>query len=184
MRRKLADLAETTCSIARALAELGDTWAIMVLRDAFRGSKRFDEFASKLGIATNILSERLRQLTEAGILEKVAYSAHPPRYEYVLTRKGRDLHPIFIALTRWGDTYLATDARRPPLTYIHRACGHAGTPELVCPGCGEHVSDDVYSVPTENVPAEKARLRRLNRVDVVRAARGVAAPRRGSTETP
>jgi DNA-binding HxlR family transcriptional regulator len=159
MRRKLADLAETPCSIARALAELGDAWAIMVLRDAFRGSKRFDDFASKLGIATNTLSERLRQLTEAGILERIAYSAHPPRYEYVLTRKGRDLHPIFIALTRWGDTYLAEDAR-PPLTYIHRPCGHAGTPELVCRGCGERVRDDVFSVPTESVPAEKARLRR------------------------
>jgi DNA-binding HxlR family transcriptional regulator len=159
MRRKLADLAETRCSIARTLAVLGDVWAIMVLRDAFRGSKRFDEFESKLGIATNTLSERLRQLTEAGILEKVAYSAHPPRYEYILTSKGRDLQPIFIALTRWGDTYLADDGR-PPLTYLHRSCGHAGTPELVCPGCGEHVTDDVYSVPTESVPAEKARLRR------------------------
>jgi DNA-binding HxlR family transcriptional regulator len=159
MRRKLADLADAPCSIGRAIAELGDVWAIMVLRDAFRGSKRFDDFANKLGIATNILSERLRQLTEAGIFEKVAYSAHPPRYEYVLTRKGRDLQPIFIALTRWGDTYLADDSR-PPLTYIHRSCGHAGTPDLVCLGCGEKVGDDVYSVPTESVPAEKARLRR------------------------
>jgi DNA-binding HxlR family transcriptional regulator len=163
MGRKLAGLAETPCSIARALGVLGDVWAIMVLRDAFRGSKRFDEFESKLGIATNILSERLRQLTEAGILEKVAYSAHPPRYEYLLTRKGRDLHPILIALTRWGDTYLAEDAARPPLTYMHRSCGHAGTPELVCPGCGEPVGDDVYSVPTKSVRAEKARLRRQAR---------------------
>jgi DNA-binding HxlR family transcriptional regulator len=162
MPRKLAGLAEMRCSIARSLAELGDVWAIMVLRDAFRGSKRFDEFASKLGIATNILSERLRQLTDAGILEKIAYSEHPPRYEYVLTRKGLDLQPIFIALTRWGDTYLADDAR-PPLTYIHRPCGHAGTPDLVCPGCGERVGDDVYSVPTESVPAEKARVRRIKR---------------------
>jgi DNA-binding HxlR family transcriptional regulator len=183
MRRKLADLAESPCSIARSLAELGDAWALMVLRDAFRGSKRFDEFASKLGIATNVLSERLRQLTEAGILEKVAYSAHPPRYEYVLTQKGRDLQPVFIALTRWGDAYLAAGAR-PPQTYLHRACGHAGTPELVCSGCGECVQDDVYSVPTEIVPAEKARLRRLNRAGAVRAARGGAAPRRGNTGTP
>ena len=155
----------------------------MVLRDAFRGSKRFDEFASKLGIATNVLSERLRQLTDAGILEKIAYSAHPPRYEYVLTQKGRDLQPVLMALTRWGDTYLAHDAR-PPQTYMHRGCGHAGTPELVCSGCGERVNDDVYTVPTENVPAEKARLRRLKRADVIRGARGAAAPRRGSMETP
>jgi DNA-binding HxlR family transcriptional regulator len=183
MRRKLADLAESSCSIARSLAELGDAWAIMVLRDAFRGSKRFDEFASKLGIATNVLSERLRQLTDAGILEKIAYSAHPPRYEYVLTQKGRDLQPVLMALTRWGDTYLAHDGR-PPQTYMHRVCGHAGTPELVCSGCGERVNDDVYTVPTENVPAEKARLRRLKRADVIRGARGAAAPRRGSMETP
>src|ERR1700749_1124821 len=129
MRRKQEDLAGMPCSIARTLAQLGDVWTLMVLREAFQGSKRFDDFVVNLGIATNVLSRLLRQLCDAGILEKAEYNAHPPRFEYLLTQKGRDLLPALMMLASWGDKYLAEDYA--PREWVHEACGHVGLPALV-----------------------------------------------------
>jgi DNA-binding HxlR family transcriptional regulator len=110
-------------AIARTLAVIGDRWTLLILRDVFRGRRRFDELRTELGIARPVLSDRLRKLVEAGLLEKVPYQQRPPRYEYRLTAMGLELSPALVALMRWGDRWLATgdDARSTVL--FHGPCG-------------------------------------------------------------
>lgn len=98
-------LSSGTCSIARSLALVGDTWSVLILRDASRGMTQFDQFRTSLGIAPNILSRRLKGLTEAGVLEKRRYSERPPRDEYVLTQAGCEFLPIMAAMGEWGRRY-------------------------------------------------------------------------------
>lgn len=124
------------CSVARTLAVIGDAWTLLVIRDAFRGVTRFDEFQADLGIARNVLSHRLRLLVREGILERRQYSQHPPRFEYRLTPKGRDLYPIILSLLRWGDRW-AAGPDGPPLLLVHAPCGKATHGVLVCEQCGE-----------------------------------------------
>jgi DNA-binding HxlR family transcriptional regulator len=95
------------CPVARALDTVGEWWSILILRDAFQGTTRFDEFAQNLGIAPNILSRRLAHLTETGMFVRRRYSERPPRYEYVLTAKARDFFPVVAALLAWGNRHLA-----------------------------------------------------------------------------
>lgn len=124
------------CSIARTLAIVGERWTMLVLRDAFNGVRRFDDFLASLGIARNILADRLHTLVEHGILERRPYQQRPVRHEYRLTEKGRDLFPVLIALMQWGDRYLA-GAAGPPYIVSHRACGHEAIPAVLCPACGD-----------------------------------------------
>jgi DNA-binding HxlR family transcriptional regulator len=98
-------LSSGTCAISRGLAFVGDTWSALILRDASLGLTQFDQFRTSLGIAPNILSRRLKSLTEAGVLEKRRYSDRPPRDEYVLTQAGRDFLPILAAMGEWGRRY-------------------------------------------------------------------------------
>ena len=127
---------EAPCSIARALGVVGERWTLLILREIFMGSGRFDEIRSALGISRNVLSARLEGLVRQRVLEKVAYQDRPVRFEYRLTGKGRDLYPVLLSLLRWGDRWLnAGDS--PPLTLIHRGCGKAIHGELVCDHCGE-----------------------------------------------
>ena len=93
------------CATARTLDVIGDWWSILILRDAFHGKTRFDQFQTNLGIAPNILSRRLRKLVEAGLLTKVRYSPHPPRDEYRLTPVGEDFRPVLRALLVWSNTH-------------------------------------------------------------------------------
>jgi DNA-binding HxlR family transcriptional regulator len=95
------------CPVARSLECIGEWWSILILRDAFQGLTRFDEFEKSLGIAPNILSRRLRHLTESGLFERRLYNARPPRHDYVLTEKGRDLFPVVMAIFAWGNKHLA-----------------------------------------------------------------------------
>jgi DNA-binding HxlR family transcriptional regulator len=97
----------TECPAARALETVGEWWSILILRDAFQGMTRFDEFEASLGIAPNILTRRLRHLTDAGMFSRRRYCERPPRYEYVLTPKGRDFFPVLAALFAWGNRHLA-----------------------------------------------------------------------------
>jgi DNA-binding HxlR family transcriptional regulator len=97
----------TECPAARALETVGEWWSILILRDAFQGMTRFDEFEQSLGIAPNILSRRLAHLVEAGMFIRRRYSDRPPRYEYVLTQKARDFFPVLVALFAWGNKHLA-----------------------------------------------------------------------------
>jgi len=100
-----------TCSIARALELVGERWTLLIIRDAFLGLRRFDQFQDSLGVARNVLTNRLNRLVEEGILERTAYSERPPRFEYRLTEKGRDLGVALLALMQWGDRHLS---EKPP----------------------------------------------------------------------
>jgi DNA-binding HxlR family transcriptional regulator len=101
------DFADQPCPVARAMAVLGERWAILILREAFSGATRFDQFERRLGIAPNILAARLRGLVEHGVLEKVPAGEGTARHEYRLTEKGRDVFPAYLALKRWGDRWMA-----------------------------------------------------------------------------
>src|SRR5689334_6338596 len=130
--------AQQNCSIARPLSILGERWSLLVMREVSLGRRRFDEMQEELGIATNVLSQRLSTLVDEGILEKQRYSDHPARFEYRLTEKGRDVVPILLAFLRWGDRYTAGKAG-PPVETIHATCGHAFHMVPTCSHCGEVV---------------------------------------------
>src|SRR6266508_1887958 len=112
---------EMDCSIARTLAIVGERWTLLILRDAFRGARRFDDFLQRLPIARNVLADRLNTLVTHGIMERLPYQERPVRYEYRLTPKGVDLSTTLTALMQWGDHYLAGEAG-PPSLVLHRAC--------------------------------------------------------------
>ncbi len=99
---KKASFQPMPCPVARALEHIGDGWSLLVLRDAFYGLRRFDEFQRSLGIATNTLTRRLTDLVTAGLLERRPYQSNPPRFEYLLTEAGRDLRPVILTLMAWG----------------------------------------------------------------------------------
>ena len=114
-------LAEARCPIARSLDVVGEWWSILILRDAFRGVRRFDDFQASLGIARNMLSRRLKRLVEAGLLETRQYSARPPRHEYRLTDKGRDFHPVLMTLMAWGNRWARRRDSAVPLSRLTHA---------------------------------------------------------------
>src|SRR5262245_22042090 len=99
------------CSIARALEVVGDRWTLLVIRDVVLGNYRFDQLVDSLGVASNVLTDRLTRLVAEGILERVRYSERPARFEYHLTRKGRELGLCLLALMQWGDRYVSD---KPP----------------------------------------------------------------------
>lgn len=135
---KWQDVGEMPCSVARSLAILGDRWTLLVLRNAFLGLRRFDDLQANLGVTRHVLADRLGRLVEAGVLKKVPYQDNPPRHEYRLTEMGRDLYPVLLALTRWGDRWL-DEGRGAPLEYLHKSCGRKFRPTMVCSECGEAV---------------------------------------------
>ena len=127
---------EWNCSIARATDILGDWWTPLVVREAFYGTRRFDDFVERLGIGRNILTERLHRLTDEGILDKVAYQDRPARYEYRLTEKGRALFGVIAALHRWGNDWLAGD-EGPPIEMVDRTTGEVINPVVVDEATGK-----------------------------------------------
>jgi len=112
-------LSEMDCPIARAFDRVGEWWSILILRDAFHGLTRFDQFQRSLSIAPNMLTRRLNALVADGLLEKRLYSAHPPRYEYILTQRGRDFRPVMIALMAWGNRYFSPEGAHSTLVDAH-----------------------------------------------------------------
>jgi DNA-binding HxlR family transcriptional regulator len=108
------------CSIARALELVGERWTLLIIRDAFLGLRRFDEFQKSLGVARNVLADRLTRLVAEGILERSAYSERPPRFEYRLSEKGRELAVPLLALMQWGDRHLSP---KPPRVARRRSDG-------------------------------------------------------------
>ncbi len=128
------DLGDEPCSVARTIAVIGDRWTMMILRDCFNGSKRFDQFQESLRISRAIVTDRLTLLVQEGVLAKTLYQEKPLRYEYRLTDKGLDLYPILISMFRWGDKYYAGDGG-PPLLFRHKTCGHDFHSVLACSVC-------------------------------------------------
>ncbi|MDI1301150.1 MAG: helix-turn-helix domain-containing protein [bacterium] len=133
---KWDDVGSLNCSVARSLAVIGDRWTMLVLRNAFMAVRRFDDFQAHLGVTRHVLADRLSRLVESGVLKKVAYQDKPARYEYRLTEMGRDLYPVLLALTAWGDKWM-DEGRGAPLEYVHKSCGHKFTPTMVCSECRE-----------------------------------------------
>jgi DNA-binding HxlR family transcriptional regulator len=125
------------CSIARALETIGERWTILILRDAFLGTRRFDDFQRSLGIARNVLTVRLKTLTDEGLLERRLYHDRPGRFEYRLTAKGIDLWPVLFTLMRFGDRH--TSDGTPPTVVEHRGCGQEIDDHMCCPQCGVQV---------------------------------------------
>jgi DNA-binding HxlR family transcriptional regulator len=147
--------AEKNCSIARPLSFLGERWAILVLRDLILGRRRFDEIQSSLGIASNILSQRLATFVEEGLVERRRYSEHPERFEYRLTQKGLELEPVLLAILAWGDRYMA-GPEGPPLEAIHDDCGHAFHMVPTCSECGEELDPrHIHSRPGPGADSEQ-----------------------------
>lgn len=126
------------CSVGRSLEILGDRWIFFIIREAFFGVRYYDRFRTNLGIATNILTDRLKWLVENGIFEMRKDTKDARRKKYSLTEKGRDLYPVILAFIRWGDRWLA-DESGPPLLLRHRKCGHRLTPVMCCEQCGEAI---------------------------------------------
>lgn len=142
-----SDLADLTCSIARPVSLLGDRWTFMVLRDAFSGVRRFDQFQSRLGISRPLLADRLARLVDAGVLELRPYAdARRTRHEYRLTEKGMDLYPVLAALRAFADKHMSPDG--PVLLSEHKNCGGSVEVHLTCSECGAEVgARDVVARP-------------------------------------
>lgn len=123
--------------MAGALSVVGDPWTMLILRDAFGGVRRFDDWQARLGVARNVLAARLKSLVAFGVMETQLYSERPPRNEYVLTAKGRDLLPVLLTLKAWGDRHVYSQCGAP-VPLVHH-CGAVLEPRLVCDACGEAV---------------------------------------------
>jgi DNA-binding HxlR family transcriptional regulator len=124
------------CSIARGHELVGERWTLLIIRDVFRGKRRFEEIQQSLGVARNVLTSRLARLVEEDILERRPYSERPRRDEYFLTEKGLDLWPVLVTLMHWGDEHFA-DAG-PPMILIHKGdCGGQVNERGICESCGE-----------------------------------------------
>jgi DNA-binding HxlR family transcriptional regulator len=135
------------CSIAAALQLIGDRWSLLILRDAFRGVRRFDDLAADLGIARNLLADRLQKLVDYGILVKLPYQDRPVRYEYRLSAIGMDLSPALVALMRWGDKHVLAEAA--PVVLVHDEV-------LMCPACREAVTPrHIKSRPGPGAPGPR-----------------------------
>jgi len=144
------------CPIARSLERVGEWWSILILRDAFQGLTRFDQFQKSLDIAPNMLARRLTSLVEAGLVERRRYSERPPRDEYVLTARGRDFRPVLLSLMAWGNRHFAPEGESVVLADV--ATGALVDPILVDRATGEPITEARHRVVPG--PAAHARARR------------------------
>ena len=141
---KWENIDSQVCSVARALAIVGERWTLLIIRDAFKGTRRFDEFYRNLGVTRHRLAERLSGLVEAGVMTRVPYCDRPARYEYRLTRMGLGLYPVLMTLGNWGDVWL-DKGQGPPTEYWHAGCGKVTKPVLSCSECGESLRPEEVS---------------------------------------
>jgi len=130
------------CSVARTLDVVGERWALLVVREAFLGSHRFDQIQRKTGAPRDVLAARIKKLVEMGILERRLYQNRPDRYEYHLTPAGEDLYPVITALRQWGDRHVTMPGPAPSV--FEHVCGGIDPAVLVCTDCGEPVSAGSY----------------------------------------
>ena len=164
---KWDDLGDEPCSVARTLAVVGDRWTLLILRDAFLGVRRFDEFQERLGLSRALLTDRLRTLVDGGLLERRVYQERPERHEYRLTPAGLDFYPVLLSIADWGNRHRA-DARGAPLIHRHRTCGQDFRPVTTCSECGEPVDAQSVAVragpgyPDPRAPRQVARAGRLS----------------------
>jgi DNA-binding HxlR family transcriptional regulator len=135
-----AELLDENCAIARSAGIVGERWVWVILRQAFNGARRFEDFQRGIGLARNVLTERLNWLVQHGILERRRYAEHATRdlNEYRLTAKGRALFPVYVALMQWGNEW--TGLAAPPVDLLHKPCGHRVGVRVVCSECGQDIN--------------------------------------------
>ena len=144
------------CSVARALELIGERWTLLVIREVLYGRRKFSEMQKTLGVARNVLTNRLQRLVDEGILERRPYSEKPERYEYFLTEKGLDLWPTLVALMFWGDKYMPLDDG-PPARLVHKGeCGGLVNDRRTCERCGKEL--EVREARAEISPALERQL--------------------------
>ncbi|MFC4242487.1 winged helix-turn-helix transcriptional regulator [Gryllotalpicola reticulitermitis] len=169
----MAKVPENPCSVARSLGVLGERWTFLILRDAFEGVTRFDEFRESLGIATDVLTARLATLVEYGVMEKAEY--HEPgarrRYSYLLTPAGRELFVIIAGLQQWGDRHLPWRGG-PSLLRVDATTGEPVHLGFIGTDGREVAADDVAMIPTASYPRDRLAARQSA------AARGSRSPAR------
>jgi DNA-binding HxlR family transcriptional regulator len=142
------------CGVAKSLEIIGERWTLLIIRDAFLGLRRFDDFQSSLGIARNVLTERLTRLVEEGLFERVRYSERPERFEYRLTPKGRELNIALTALREWGERHLIEER---PLLLRRRSDRKPVTAALVPQGTKTLKASEVELVPRAAFTRRQAR---------------------------
>jgi DNA-binding HxlR family transcriptional regulator len=135
---RTADYSQQICSVAATLEVVGDPWTLLILRDAFAGVRRFEQWQEGLGVARNVLAARLKSLVAHGVLERRSYCERPPRHEYVLSPKGRDLHGVLLTMAAWGDRHVY--GSHGPMGFVHKVCGSSFSPGLICEACGKPVA--------------------------------------------
>ncbi|HEY6886835.1 MAG TPA: helix-turn-helix domain-containing protein [Solirubrobacter sp.] len=126
------------CSIAKSLELIGERWTMLIVREVFLGNRRFDEIATRLNIARNVLTARLTWLVDEGVLTKVRYQERPERFEYRFTEKGIDLWPVIVSLLQFGDRYYAPEG--PPVVLTHKDCGGHVDEHRLCDTCGKRLT--------------------------------------------
>lgn len=153
MKRK--SFGKMPCPIARTLERVGEWWSILILRDALHGYTRFDQFQKGLDIAPNMLTRRLGALVKAGLLERRRYSERPPRYEYVLTERGRDFRPVIVAMYAWGNKHFAPEGASVLL--VNSRTGEAADPVMVDRTTGRPLTDPEYRFAAGPAAGERTR---------------------------
>ena len=145
------------CPIARSLERVGEWWSILILRDAFYGMTRFDEFQKSLSIAPNMLTRRLNGLVDEGLLERHLYCEKPPRHEYRLTQRGRDFRPVLLALMAWGNKHFAPEGAS--IVLLDTGTGKNVDPVLVDGATGKRISEDEHVMGAGPAATERVRQR-------------------------
>ena len=127
----------TLCPVARAAAVVGDRWTVLVLRELFSENHRFEEIQAQTGATPQMVAARLKTLEAEGLIARRAYSTHPLRHAYHLTKKGEAFYPVILALRAWGETWLKTPKEGRTIDFIHKSCGKPAGLGTVCESCGE-----------------------------------------------
>ena len=157
---KRTDLSDTYCPVGRSAELLGDRAVLLILRDLFFGRRRFEAIASNTGLGPQLVSARLKLLEGEGVIERHAYQDNPPRHEYRLTDKGKDLFGVLYAMRGWAERWAYAERETgggPAMRYIHRACGTDVGTAMVCPGCGTPLGyGDLKGEPSPALRAEQA----------------------------
>src|SRR5262245_38599518 len=155
MQRK--SFGKMACPIARSLERVGEWWSMLMSRDALHGFTRFDQFQKSLNIAPNMLTRRLSALVDTGLLERRRYSERPPRYEYILTEKGRDFRPVLIAMTAWGNRHFAPEGASVVL--VDKKTRRAADPVLVDRRSGRPLNECDFDFADGPAASESTRRR-------------------------
>jgi len=157
---KRTDLSNTFCPVGRSAELLGDRAVLLILRELFFGRRRFETIVATTGLGPQLVSARLKRLLSEGVIERHAYRDRPPRHEYRLTAKGRDLFDVLYALRGWAERWAYTPGETgggPAMRYVHRACGADVGTATICPGCGEPLRyGELKGEPSPALRAEQA----------------------------